>query len=116
MYKSICKNYVVNIKLFALVLMLVASIANAQEKNHKTNYEKEGYVKARVVKYEVEGCGFLIELADKTKTKLMPNQLPDEFKKDKEKVWIKYVVAKKQLPSTCMAGKQVEIEAIQKRK
>jgi hypothetical protein len=98
------------------VFTLFTCKVTAQEKKHKVNYEKEGYVKAIVIKYEVESCGYLIELTDKAKTKITPYKLPDEFKKDKEKVWLKYTLAKKQLPSTCMAGKQAEIEDIKKRK
>ncbi len=104
------------IKLFTLVFVLFSLETIAQEKKHKINYEKEGYVKALVIKYEVESCGYLIELDNREKTKIAPYKLPDEFKKDKEKVWIKYTLAKKQLPSTCMAGKQADIEDIKKRK
>jgi hypothetical protein len=89
---------------------------NAQEKKQKINYEKEGYVKAEVIDYKVDGCRFLIELSDKAKTKITPDKLDEAFKKDKEKIWIKYSLVKKQLPSTCMAGKQAEVVDIQKRK
>jgi len=89
---------------------------NAQEKKQKTNYEKEGYIKAKVIHYKVEGCGFLIELADKAKTKIAPDKLAEEFKKDKTKIWIKYTIAKKQPMSTCMAGKLAEIIDVKKRK
>lgn len=87
----------------------------AKQKSLKTNYAKEGYVKAVVKKYEVENCGFLIELTDAERTRLAPDKLSDEFKKDQLKVWVKYTVAKKQMPGTCMAGKQSEIVDIQKR-
>lgn len=114
--KQIYQIMIGRIKLFTLVFVLYSLETIAQEKKHKINYEKDGYLKAIVIKYEVASCGYLIELTDKEKTKIIPYKLPDEFKKDREKVWVKYVIVKKQLPSTCMAGKQVEIEAIQKRK
>ena len=82
-------------------------------KSKKTNFEKEGYVKATIIKYEVENCGYIIELSDKKK--LQPDQLADEFKKNKLKVWIKYSVPKKQIPTTCMAGQLIKIESIKKR-
>ncbi|MHB8261706.1 MAG: hypothetical protein ACYDCN_15365 [Bacteroidia bacterium] len=103
-------------KLFVISFLLLTLKVPAQEKKHKINYEREGYVKAVVVHYEIESCGYFIELADKARTRIAPHKLPDEFKKDNEKVWIKYTLAKKQLPSTCMAGKQAEVTDIQKRK
>lgn len=102
--------------LFVISFSLLTFKVSAQEKKQKTNYEREGYVKAIVVHYEIESCGYFIELADKAKTRLAPHKLPDEFKKDKGKVWVKYTIAKKQLPSTCMVGKQAEVTDIQKRK
>ena len=101
--------------LIGIAFLLFTGKVNAQEKKHKVNYEKEGYVKALVIKYNVEDCGFIIELDDKEKTKLTPYKLPNEFKKGKEKVWIKYSIVKTQLPSTCMTGRQVELEDIKKR-
>jgi len=103
------------ISLLILAFSLFTDDLTAQEKPKKINFKKEGYVKARVINYKVDGCGFLIELADKTKTKLAPEKLTDEFKKDKQKVWIKYMPVKKQPMSTCMAGKLVELLDIQKR-
>ena len=104
------------ITLLAIVFSLSTFKVNAQEKKQKINYEKEGYVKATIIHYKVEGCGYLIELADKAKTKIAPDKLAEEFKKDKEKIWVKYALAKKQPMSTCMAGKLVEVTDIKKRK
>jgi len=104
-----------SIALLIAVFTLCTFTISAQTAK-KINYAKEGYVKAKVIKYEVESCGFLIELGDKEKTKLMPDKLADEFKKKNLKVWVKYTLAKKQLPGTCMAGKQSEIIDIKKRK
>ena len=104
------------IRLLSLVFSLLSLSVSAQNKKSKINYEKEGYVKARVIKYEVENCGYLLELDGKEKTKLTPDKLDDAFKKDKQKVWVKYSFVKKQPMSTCMGGKLVVISDIRKRK
>ena len=95
---------------------LLTFTLNAQAKKQTINYAQEGYVKATVINYKVDGCGFLLELADKEKTKLAPEKLADDFKKDKIKVWVKYSIAKKQPVGTCMAGKFCEVIDIKKRK
>ncbi len=95
---------------------LLTFTLNAQAKKQTINYVKEGFVKAIIIDYKVDGCKFLIQLADKEKTKLVPDKLTDNFKKDKIKVWVKYTVAKKQEMSSCMAGKQCEVIEIKKRK
>ncbi len=99
-----------------ITFSLISFTSNAQEKKQTVNYAKEGYVKATVINYKVESCGFLLELTDKEKTKLTPQKLADDFKKDKLKVWVKYALAKKEFIGTCMAGKFCEIIDIKKRK
>ncbi len=99
-----------------ITLSLMTFSLNAQEKKQPVNYAKEGYVKATVINYKIDGCGFLIQLADKEKTKLVPDKMPDDFKKDKRKIWVKYSISKKQEMSSCMAGKQCEVIEIKKRK
>ena len=105
---------------FTFVFTLLLFTTHAQEKTgssaKKINYAKEGYVKAKIIKYEVESCGFLIELADKEKTKLSPDKLAEDFKKNNLKVWVKFVPVKKQMMGTCMAGKQCEMVDIRRRK
>lgn len=100
--------------ILSFIFSFILFSCNAQKKA-KVDYAKEGYVKAVIIHYNVDGCKYLIELQDKAKTKLAPNKLADEFKKDKEKIWIKYVLAKKQPMTTCMAGKLAEVEDIKKR-
>ena len=95
---------------------LLSFTLNAQDKKTISNPAKEGFVKATITDYKVDGCGFLIQLADKEKTKLVPDKIANDFKKDKLKVWIKYTLAKKQEMSSCMAGKQCEVIEIKKRK
>jgi hypothetical protein len=77
------------------------------------NYLAQGYERARVINYEVDGCTYLIQLGDGKK--IEPTNLGSDFKKDKLDVWIKYV-PKKGGVSTCMAGQVVEISDIQLRK
>ncbi len=98
---------------FLFSLLTVKSLG--QEKPKKINYVKEGYVKAKVVHYVVDDCGFLIQLPDKAQSKLVPDTLPLNLKKHGKKVWIKYTLPKKQLMSTCMTGKQIEVIDIRKR-
>ncbi|MGZ3864859.1 MAG: hypothetical protein ACXVC6_11235 [Bacteroidia bacterium] len=99
-----------------LALVFITFSANGQEaKKQKINYAKEGYEKATVINYNVDGCGFMLQLMDKRKSKISPDKFPDEFKKEKMKVWIKYASAKKQPVTTCMAGHFCELIDIQKR-
>lgn len=100
-----------------IALVFITFSANAQEtaKKQKINYAKEGYEKAIVINYNVDGCGFMLQLIDKRKSKISPDKLPDEFKKEKMKVWIKYASAKKQPVTTCMAGHFCDLIDIQKR-
>lgn len=79
----------------------------------KRDFEKEGYTKATVINYTIDGCTFLLQLADEKK--LEPTNLSDEFKKDNLAVWIKYI-PKKGGVSICMAGQMVELSDIQLRK
>ncbi|HEY4799475.1 MAG TPA: hypothetical protein VII99_10405 [Bacteroidia bacterium] len=77
------------------------------------DFVKEGYVKATVINYEVDGCTFLLQLEDGKK--LEPTSLLQDFKQDKLAVWIKFS-PKKNAVSVCMAGQIVELSDIQLRK
>jgi hypothetical protein len=79
----------------------------------KRDFIKEGYQKATVINYTVDGCTFLLELEDNRK--LEPVNLAADFKKDKLEVWIKFI-AKKDGVSACMAGSMVELSDIRLRK
>ncbi len=76
------------------------------------DFEKEGYVQATVINFTLDGCTFLLQLADGTK--LEPTNLGGDFKKDQLAVWIKYI-PKKAAASVCMAGQIVELFDIQLR-
>jgi hypothetical protein len=106
---------------FTIALFFLSFSVNAQEntqsktKPEKINFAKEGYEKALVINYQVDGCGFMLQLMDKRKSKISPDKLPDEFKVEKMKVWIKYASAKKQPVTTCMAGHFCDLIDIKKR-
>jgi hypothetical protein len=95
-----------------LVLIVILLLAGCKARQKAADYEAQGYVKATVIKYEVESCGYLLQLA--SEEKLAPQQLDDSFKKDGLAVWVKYAPLKKQPMSTCMAGKAVTIMDIKK--
>jgi hypothetical protein len=100
---------------FALLLLcLPACRTNAKDTQAagQKNYEAEGFVKAEIKKYDVDGCGFMLFL-NETK-KLNPKNLDEKFKKEGLKVWVKYTVDKKVM-SICMAGENVTITAIELR-
>jgi hypothetical protein len=114
-------------KVSLFIFMLLFSLTVLGQKKPKTKPEplipdppKEGFIKATVIKYEVESCGFLLQVDGKTrkdpKMKLQPENMAEEFKKNKLKVWVKYVVPKSQPITTCMAGQVVKIEAMKIRK
>ncbi|MFL5752530.1 MAG: hypothetical protein ACJ76F_03915 [Bacteroidia bacterium] len=114
-------------KVSLFIFMLLFSLAALGQKKARTKPEelisdpaKEGFIKATVIKYEVENCGFLLQVNGKTKKdpkiKLQPENMAEEFKKNKLKVWVKYVVPKTQPMTTCMAGQVVKVEAMKIRK
>lgn len=73
---------------------------------------KEGFTKATIINYTVDGCSWLLELEDGKK--LQPETLDQKFQKDKLKVWIKYTI-KKGGVGICMTGEMVNITAIEER-
>ena len=98
-------------KNFLLILVAIQILFSCKNKNiPDRNYESEGFVKAEIIKYEVESCGYLIQLNDSQL--LSPEKLSDEFKKDKLTIWVKYTFLKQKSPSICMAGKPVKIDEI----
>jgi hypothetical protein len=87
--------------------------SGASSDSFKMDFEKEGYAKATIISYQVDGCTFILQLSDGKK--LQPYNLSDEFKKDQLTVWVKYV-PKKNVFNSCMAGQVVELSDIQLRK
>jgi hypothetical protein len=79
----------------------------------KTDYAAKGYTKAKVIRYDVDGCKWLLQLEDGKK--LIPSlTLAEDFAVDGKSVWITYTIQKSGV-STCMAGMLVTITAIEKR-
>lgn len=72
-------------------------------------HEQNGFVKATIINYTLDGCSFMLLLKDGKK--LEPVNLSGEFKKDNTNVWIKYQHYKGN--SICMAGEMVTVTAIE---
>lgn len=99
-------------KIFRILILLSVVFVSCKAKKAAVDYSKEGYVKATVIKYEVESCGYILQLAGEKK--LQPENLAEEFKKDKLVVWIKYETPKRQPMTTCMAGTVVKLTDVKK--
>ncbi len=95
-------------KLVLIVVTLISFTLSAQTKPAKRDFVKEGFVKATVIKYEVESCGFMLQLSDGKKLQVSGG-IAKEFQKNKRKVWVKYKKPKTQPMTTCMAGEVVEV-------
>ena len=73
----------------------------------------KGYKKAWITDMTgLDACTFLLKLEDGSR--LQPDQLAMEFRKDGLAVWIKYGLWKDAM-STCMSGKMVRLTAIEVR-
>ena len=79
----------------------------------KKDFVQEGYTKATVIYYELDGCNYLLQLENESK--LEPTNLAADFKKDKLDVWVKYTIDTAAV-SICMAGQLVKLSDIQLRK
>ena len=101
----------------AFALLLFLNVSCIERKKAAGNAEAEmvaqGYVKAEIKKYEVDGCGFMLFLENGKK--LNPDNLADEYKIEGLKVWVQFSV-KKNTMSICMAGDNVTINKITIRK
>jgi len=94
----------------ALAFSALAACKNKQ-KTASPDLEKQGYVKAVVKDYELDGCRFMIFL-DETR-KLEPDWLPKEMQADSVPVWVRY--ERDERLSICMAGETVKVIDIKKR-
>lgn len=72
---------------------------------------REGFTKGTVIKYDVDGCTFLISLENGNR--LHPVNLEEEFQKDGLKIWFRYTF-QKEVMTVCMAGEVVKITAMEK--
>ncbi len=101
-------------KLFviALLISLVTACVMQKKAIPDPEMEKQGYVKATVISYEIDGCSYMLELAS-DKSKLEPDGLQPDFQKDSLPVWIKYKAVDRM--SICMAGATIDLLEIKKR-
>ena len=114
------KNNILRTLIFLLAITGLVSCHCKQKVSGKTvpiettrDFPAEGYVKATVIHYELDGCGYLLQLEDGKK--LEPDALPESFRKENTLVWIKYEI-RKGATSICMAGIMVTVADIQIRK
>ncbi len=104
------------ISLFAIITFF-SSCAIHKKGDHEvpdeTKHSFEGYEKATVINYSVDGCTWMLLLDDGRK--LQPAELKTEFQKDKLMVWITYTI-KKGSVGICMTGTMISLTDIQLRK
>lgn len=105
-------NKLTNILVTLLCAVVLASCVVKKATVSDTDMEAQGFVKAMVISYDLDGCGFMLELADKSR--LEPDGLQPEFQKDSTNVWIKYKAAPDRM-SICMAGATIDLLEIKKR-
>ena len=91
----------------------ISSCKHKQKVEPEIDYAALGYTSATVLNYELDGCQWMLEMADGKKYE--PNNMQEEFRKDKMKVWIKYTVAKGAM-TICMAGTVIKLSDIKERK
>ena len=90
---------------------LFIGVKNKSSEPAADTHVQNGFAKAIIINYKLDGCTFMIQLEDEKK--LEPVNLEKEFKKDNFKVWIKYRHYAGN--SICMAGEMVTVTAIEKR-
>jgi hypothetical protein len=104
--------------LFFLFTILILTACQGAKKNAVAQPGKDyaglGYVQAKIIKYDVDGCKWLLQLDELHR--LVPSApLPSVFQQENILVWIKYTL-KKGGAGFCMAGQIVELADIKHRK
>jgi len=84
----------------------LAQATDSTTKQQAIDYEKQGYIPAKVIRYAVDGCQYLIEL--RSGKHLEAVNMAQELKQDQLEIWIKYGFTK-QTTSICMGGDIVTI-------
>jgi hypothetical protein len=99
-----------------VLLFISCQLSKKQEASTPTDYSAQGYRKAIVVDYAIDGCQWMLQLEnDKPEDdnkKLEPDYIAPSFQKDGTPVWIKF--EKEERLSICMTGETVKIIAIKK--
>ncbi|HLG03590.1 MAG TPA: hypothetical protein VI731_08350 [Bacteroidia bacterium] len=101
-----------------LSTLLIAAVFSAcgmfnRGKKTSVDYLNEGYVKAFVTEYRVDGCTFMLQLEGEGQKRLEPDGLQPEFEHDSMRVWLKYQPEERM--SICMAGQTIKVIDIKKR-
>lgn len=103
---------------YLIITLLIAVISCSKKTSSVTEEVKDefagkGYTSAIIyMPHGMAGCPFLIKTENFT---LEPLNLPDTFKQDSIKVWVKYHKEKGKL-SVCMMGDIITVDEIQHRK
>jgi hypothetical protein len=96
----------------SLGAMIITSCKHKKQVTPEVDYAALGYKSATVLNYEVDGCQWMLEIDGK---KYEPNNMQEEFRKDKMKVWVKYTLVKGAM-TICMAGEVIKLSDIKERK
>ena len=105
-------NKLTKLFVIALFISLVTACVTQKKVVSDSEMEAQGFVKAMVITYEVDGCGYMLELSS-DKSRLEPDGLQPDFQKDSLPVWIKYKTVDRM--SICMAGATIDLLEIKKR-
>ncbi|GAB4148309.1 MAG: hypothetical protein Fur0041_21970 [Bacteroidia bacterium] len=102
--------------LLASIIILSSVVVSCKEKKATASatpvdYAANGYTKALVIFYELDGCNYMIMLENQKK--LEPDYLDPKFQKDSLPVWIKYDNDERM--SVCMAGETIKVIDIRNR-
>jgi hypothetical protein len=102
---------------FLFILLLFPACKGSKKSTAaepKKDYAGMGYAQATVIKYDVDGCKWLLQLDEVHK--LVPaSPLPAAFQQENIPVWVKYTL-KKGGAGFCMAGEIIELGDIKHRK
>ena len=97
---------------FSLVFLGFISCKPKGKVGQQTDYAALGYKEATVLDYEVDGCIWMIQTADGKKYE--PQNLQEEFRKDQQKVWVKFELVKNAM-TICMGGAVIKLVDIKSR-
>ncbi len=107
------KNKLKNIILITFIVLTNACSHKTMSVQSLASEEKANFIKATIINYTLDGCGWMLQLEDEKK--LQPVNLNNEFKKENLKVWVQYQPVKQGM-SICMAGEIITITTIELRK
>ena len=108
------KSILSSLVLFSFLLINISSCCchkktTASKEQTSTDYSSQGFTKVTVTKLNLDGCSFLLQLADGKKLEAI--NLDEKYKKEGLVLWIKYTPEKKAM-SICMAGEMVSLTEV----